>query len=152
MLFYFFRPTQHKEKIEAQCGQHKMVLTCGKTHANKTIDPYDERICANNSLELIPPDKTHKKISVPKKYVGHNGTPAALQCHQGKHSKLYWVVSYNFSCKHPICYLHEVYTENGRHLTIHDRRANHEYDRVSGELELQPINAAIFIEEQDEKI
>lgn len=142
-----FKPSRYKEKIELQCGQHKMVLACGKARPEDFHDPSEERVCVRNSLDLVYPNGTHKRIPTPKNYLENQGTPAGLECHQGKDLKRYWVITYNFSLT-PADRLHDVYTEKGRRLTIYEKRADHEYDRVAGELDLQPISKTIFIEEQ----
>ena len=132
-----------KERIELQCGSHRVAITCGKA---KPGDPPDERVCVRNTLSFTGPDGKTSVIHIPKKYESEAGTPWGIECAQGRNGANYVVVAYTF-CELSVCQLHDVYTEDGQHLTPKKQRADLEFDRVSGKLGLITSSKMITIEE-----
>lgn len=132
-----------KESVELQCGSHKVAITCGKA---KPGDPPDGRVCVRNTLSFTGLDGKRTSISTPKKYKADAGTPWGIECAQGRNGANFVVVAYSF-CELPVCRLHDVYSEDGQHLTPAKQRADLEFDRVSGKLGLTTSSKMIAIEE-----
>ncbi len=117
--------TSHaKQKIELQCGQHLVAISCGNV-----FDSVDERLgrkCNHNTLTFTGPDG--KVIEPPppnrKGFDFHGKTPVGFGCYKAKNGNYYVEVDYS-SClgNFNACMTTHLFTSAGDRVTadISDR-------------------------------
>ena len=111
-------PTHAKQKIELQCGQHTVAITCGNV-----FDPVSARMgrqCNQNTLTFTGPDGGVLEPPPPKNksfdFAGK--TPVGLSCNKAKDGRDYVEVEYS-SCLgngNP-CITWHLFTSTGKRLT-----------------------------------
>jgi hypothetical protein len=117
-------PAHAKQKIELQCGQHTIAITCGNL-----FDPVDARMgrkCNHNILTFTGPDG--KVIEPPppksKNFDFYGKTPVGFGCDKAKNDHYYVEVDYS-SClgNANTCITTHLFTSTGDRLTadISDR-------------------------------
>jgi hypothetical protein len=136
-------PTKAKDRIEMQCGSHKVVITCGNA---KPGDPLDERLCVRNTLNFVSSDGRTHSPKQPKNFRQEfevEKTPTSIQCGQGKDGKFYVVVDFvagPLACGP--CSTMDIFSESGKRLTVNSKNL----DRIIREQKIQS-NKPIYIEE-----
>lgn len=119
-------PTHAKERVELQCGAHKVAIDCGKA---KPGDPPDERVCVHNTLSFTGPDG---KIFTPKQPKNFRDefeiekTPTSIGCSRGTDGKFYVSVLFAAGWAGPYM-LYEMFSESGERLTVNGKN----FDRIN---------------------
>lgn len=136
-------PTNAKERIEVQCGSHKVVITCGKA---KPGDPYEKRVCVHNTLSFVDADGKvffHKQPKNFRQEFAVEKTPTGIKCGRGNDGKFYVVI---YFVAGPLSFgqgfTPDLFTENGRRLTVNSVNL----DRIIETRKIQ-FNKTIYIEE-----
>jgi ABC-type Fe3+-hydroxamate transport system substrate-binding protein len=115
-----------KEKIEMQCGSHRVAITCGKAKADDPKDEYDERVCVHNTLSFTDSNGRTVISEDPPNVVslGDLGnSPEMMGCGKGKDG-LYYVQVMFSGCSGSTCQMHELFSEEGKRLTVNSVHLN----------------------------
>ena len=110
-------------KIELQCGQHKVAITCSKVP--DPDHPEDKRQCNHNTLSFTNPDGKAFISEQPKNFRQEfvvKKEPVGIACAQGKDGKHYITVVYSVG---PIgcgpCSTADLFESSGKRLTVNSR-------------------------------
>jgi len=72
--------TQVGEQLEMQCGEHKVVLTCGRSEKIATRQRKYPRLCNDNTLNFYAKDGTFKTFTTYKDGNLRDMTPMDASC------------------------------------------------------------------------
>ncbi len=72
--------TQINEQLSMQCGQHKIVLTCGHSDEIAIRQKKNPRLCNDNTVEFISNNGSFKKFGTYIKGTYKDSTPVRLYC------------------------------------------------------------------------
>jgi hypothetical protein len=72
--------TQVGEKLEMQCGEHRVVLTCGHSDAIATRQKTYPRLCNDNTVDFIAKDGSKKTFTTFSKGQHRDKTPMEVEC------------------------------------------------------------------------
>lgn len=72
--------TQVGDKLEMQCGQHRIVLTCGHSAEIATRQKTYPRLCNDNKVEFIAKDGASKTFTTFKNGQHRDKTPVEMVC------------------------------------------------------------------------
>ncbi len=113
-------------RIEQQCGQHRVAITCGK-ELNDPNYADDTRQCNRNTLTFTGPDGN---VLVPKQPSSFRQefviekTPTSFACAQGSDGNYYVTVEFS-ACPAgavgAMCTVYDLFTSDGRRLTVNGR-------------------------------
>lgn len=112
-------------RIELQCGQHKVAITCGKV--SHSADPQDNRQCNHNTLSF---SDSRGKVFVPKQPKNFRQefvvekTPVSMACAQGKDGRYYTTVEFSacpLNSNYAACTTYDLFASNGQRLTVNSR-------------------------------
>ena len=118
-------PPAAPKKIELECGQHKITITCGKVLY--LGDPKDARQCNHNTLSFTG---KNDKVFVPKQPKNFrqefvvDKTPVSMTCAQGKDQKYYVTVEFSacpLGADYASCVTYDLFASDGRRLTVNSR-------------------------------
>lgn len=117
--------TLPSRKIELQCGEHKVAITCGEVVYPG--DPQDKRQCNHNTLSFT--DKSGK-VYVPKQPKNFRQefvvekTPVSMACTQGKDGHYYVTVEFSacpLGANYASCVTVDLFKSEGKRLTVNSR-------------------------------
>lgn len=135
--------TNARDRVEIQCGAHKVAIACGKA---KPGDPPDERICVRNVLSFAGENGKFVASKQPKSFRQEfevQKTPTSIDCRKGKDGTFYVAVTFvagPLACGP--CSTTDLFTEGGERLTVNSKNL----DRVIREHGIRGNNP-ILIEE-----
>ncbi len=107
-----------KQKIELQCGQHTVSITCGNVF--NAEDVRVGRQCNDNILSFTGPDGKIKEPPPPKskKFNFYGKTPVGLGCDKAKDGQFYVEVDYSTCLENfNTCITTHLFTSAGERLT-----------------------------------
>lgn len=109
-----------KEKVEMQCGSHRVAITCGKAKPDDPKDDLDVRVCVHNSLSFTD---SGGKVFIPVEpknviSLGEKGnSPNDINCGKGKNGLFYVRVRF-IGCPYISCEMIDLFAEDGKRLTV----------------------------------
>ncbi len=124
---------QEKRKVEVQCGEYKVAITCG--HNKAYYEPGDTHYCNDNKLTFTGRDG---KVFTPKTPKRFNDfvvptTPMGLWCELANNGRYYVTVEFNsgpMGCGP--CTILDLFEANGKRLTVKMKQL----DKISEKLGL----------------
>ncbi len=110
---------QEKKRVEVQCGEYKVAITCG--HNKAYYELWNTRYCNDNTLTFTGKDG---KIFTPKTPKGFNDfvvptTPMGMECGRANNGRYYVTVEFNsgpMGCAP--CTIYDLFEANGKRITI----------------------------------
>lgn len=118
-------PSAAPKKIEIECGQHKVTITCGKVLYPDS--PQDARRCNHNTLSFTNKDGKFFVPKQPKHFRQEfvvEKTPVSMACSQGKDQYYYVTVEFSacpLGTRYAACVIYDLFTSDGRRLTVNSR-------------------------------
>jgi len=131
------------KKIEFQCGQHTVAITCGK--AFDPDYPEDTRQCNHNMLSFTGPDG--KTISpTPPKDFDRRKTPTGMTCAQSNNGKYYVTVELSLGVGSAVQWItFHLFESSGKRVTADLTEHMSEFGKSMKILEI-PYTKFIYIE------
>ncbi len=135
---------QEKRKVEVQCGEYKVAITCGRDNA-----PYseDQRKCNKNTLTFTWPNGKVVTSKNPRHF-DETKTPTEFACERGNDGQYYVVVTFlNGPNDCGPCTVIDLFKATGRRIT-----ANGKYlDKTTERLGISHRRTWISIEEEADR-
>jgi hypothetical protein len=109
-----------KDRVEMQCGSHRVAITCGRARPDDPKNDIDTRICVHSTLSFTGEDG---KVFVPKEpsnvvSLGDKGnSPQMMNCGKGADGKFYAFVRFE-GCPYVACEMYDLFSESGKRLTV----------------------------------
>lgn len=122
-----------KDRVEMQCGSHRVAITCGRTRPNDPKDDKDNRVCVHNILSFTGEDG---KVLVPQEpnnviSLGDKGnSPQMMNCGKGADGNFYVFVRFD-GCPGVSCEMFDLFSESGKRLTVNSVHLQKTIRRIS---------------------
>lgn len=120
-------PQVTAKKVEIQCGQYKVAISCGKVF-NKE-NPDDERQCNHNTLSFTSPDGKAFIPASPKGF-DETKTPTSFSCIQGNDGRYYVEVEFNNGWGGNEALTFHLFEPNGRRLSADQTHLMVQYENA----------------------